>query len=111
MEAADEPTSPQRVQDEVQYQEAMSTLETEITGRANYHILEEQTNSSLGNLIKLILEKPTYELEQPLISEYVSNSIFSRSLKIDFLTVKKVKIIETYNSIKLYYQPAPHSYN
>lgn len=107
---SDDNTIPRRVENEEDLAYAQMELESTISA-SSYPILEEQPSTSISNLINLTVENPIYDIERPIISQYVSNSIYSNTLRINFPIKTKVRIVETFNSLKLYYKPAAHSYN
>ena len=107
---SDDNTIPRRVENEEDLEYAQMELESTFSA-SSYPILEEQPSTSISNLINLTVENPIYDIERPIISQYVSNSIYSNTLRINFPIKTKVRIVETFNSLKLYYKPAAHSYN
>lgn len=109
---SDDSTIPRRVENEEDLEYAQMELESTFSASSNFYpVLEEQPSTSISNLINLTVENPIYDIERPIISQYVSNSIYSNTLRINFPIKTKVRIVETFNSLKLYYKPAAHSYN
>lgn len=107
---SDDNTIPRRVENEEDLEYAQMELESTFSA-SSYPILEEQPSTSISNIINLTVENPIYDIERPIISQYVSNSIYSNTLRINFPIKTKVRIVETFNSLKLFYKPAAHSYN